>query len=698
MAIEEVIRLRDEASGALRKLERVADDAAQEMADLDAEARAAAKGLATTGTAAKSSTASIGKMAAAHVAGALSVSALTSAVQVVGRAMLDSALFASDFADRMIILARQTGLAEESVVGLSYAAQAGGGDVSQLRTGLTAFLAVAQQAATGSDTMAERLARVGVVATDATGSLRSMDELLRETLQGIAALPSETERAAAAVELFGARGGALVAVLGDGTASLDEWTRRAKEAGVVVDRDLAAASATADEALASLRLQLDGIKLAVGQEVIPLIKALADAFQLAAPIIRFVVEDVVEDLRRVTTIIDGVIYAVQQVGEAFKNIPKGGGLRDYLRAFREVDQALGDTLRGFVARGGTPAGAGGDAGAAAGLAVPELVPAIAATTDAVDDLAREIDANLRLVHRAIEANGRENQRANDRAERDRERALREQTKANEKALQAAVAPSAGPTGVETATAALGAIQGGLTGILSALGPEGALAAAIVQVVSNPAEMLSGIVAEVDQLLEGLLVELVPALLEAIPALVDSLLVKLPELIPGFVQALVTLIPKLISAILQAVPAIVAGLVEAFPALVMALIEGFVENLRTLFVELPVAFAKAIGQAIANLFKFGKKKKDEAPSEPVEMSFASGGRVDRTGLALVHRGERIVPPSGVGSQATERARMTSGGGGGPVTINISGVIASDVDAFVRQLRRHLRGRNLDLGVA
>jgi phage-related protein len=698
MAIEEVLRIRDEASAALKRLEKAADSAAREFDDLDDQARKAAGGVKAAGQAATTNTQSIAKMAAGHAAGALTVGALTGAVQAVGRAMLDSALFASDFADRMIIMARTTGLSTESVVGLSYAAQAGGGDITQLRTGLTAFLTVAQQAATGSDAMAERLARVGVVATDAGGALRSMDELLREALGGIAALPSETERAAAAIDLFGARGAQLVAVLGDGSGALDDWTARAKEAGVVITDDVAGASAQADAALAQFRLTLDSLKLALGVEIIPLLTTFAETFKTLAPIVRIALKPLVDQLRGIGLVIDGIVTAVQTLGKAFGDLPDNAGIRDYLRALREADVALGESLRRVITQGPGAAPAGATSGVAA-AAGPVGLPGLPALAKAVEEVAKEIDDNARLIERAAKREAEARKRANDslehEAQREAEARRKAATAANEAALRAATVP-AGPSGVETATAALGAIQGGLSSILSALGPEGALAAAIIQVVSNPAEILSGIVAEVDALVEGLLVELIPALLDAIPALVDTLLVRLPELIPQFIQQLVTLIPTLISGLVQALPAILVGLIQALPEILAALFQGLVENLATLFVKLPVLFAKAIGEAFKNLFRFGKKRNEEAVVQPEEMSFAAGGRVDRTGMALVHRGERIIPPSGVGSQASERARSTAGGGGG-TTINVSGVIAQDIDAFVRQLRRHLRGRNLDLGV-
>ena len=77
--------------------------------------------------------------------------------------------------------------------------------------------------------------------------------------------------------------------------------------------------------------------------------------------------------------------------------------------------------------------------------------------------------------------------------------------------------------------------------------------------------------------------------------------------------------------------------------------------------------------------------DDATEGIAEMfSFDKGGRVSRTGLAVVHRGERIVQP---GAAAGGSARAAMGGGGGVnVTINSMITDRNAIPRLVRELER------------
>jgi len=75
-------------------------------------------------------------------------------------------------------------------------------------------------------------------------------------------------------------------------------------------------------------------------------------------------------------------------------------------------------------------------------------------------------------------------------------------------------------------------------------------------------------------------------------------------------------------------------------------------------------------------------------------FAAGGFVNRTGMAMVHQGERIVPSSGAG---TGTATNMMGGGSG-VSVTVNGIISPQlIDDLVRELNVALgpRGRGLAL---
>ena len=71
-------------------------------------------------------------------------------------------------------------------------------------------------------------------------------------------------------------------------------------------------------------------------------------------------------------------------------------------------------------------------------------------------------------------------------------------------------------------------------------------------------------------------------------------------------------------------------------------------------------------------------------------FASGGYVPRTGLALVHAGERIVPAGASGSAPRAMGRN--------VTVNVNmpqGAYIGSAADIVRELNRSLGSANLGL---
>jgi len=145
-------------------------------------------------------------------------------------------------------------------------------------------------------------------------------------------------------------------------------------------------------------------------------------------------------------------------------------------------------------------------------------------------------------------------------------------------------------------------------------------------------------------------------------------------------------------------------------------------MKAVAIDLPIAFMRAIVDAdwsrlaasigesfkawwesiktwISDLFSFGLSNRNDdnlewwrlrakwqARNEDDEVgSFAVGARfVDRTGTALIHRGEQIVPRGG--STTGTAARTMGGGGGVNVTINTNVVDSDALPALVRQLER------------
>lgn len=700
--IEEILRLKDEASPALKKTTKAAKrtdkatkGAAVSMKGMGAASKAAAVGLASASAAAKGAAASMAATAASAKAAAASMAtmagpmlALAAAAGLAGKAVFDLADFASQFADNMLIMSRTTGLAADTLIGLRFAAAAGGGSIEKLGTGLKSFTKRAGDAATKGGEAEIAFTRIGVEVNDAAGEIRDMDAILRDTLDSIAALPTAAQRATAAMEIFGARGAELVAVLGDGSAALDEWTEKARAAGVELDEGLLAASTDMDRAMADLDLSIIAVKLTLGEGFTPAVSAsiimVRDFFTGLNAVV-----GVLGDLKRASDKLSSGETLVRTLAPLFGLDPDqaaavatggqpgaggiGGPVGPTARPFTPFQfKPVADVIAEEEAR----AAAGGAEGRAAR---PDRGPTKVVFTGETMRLQRE--AAIRQLEQQLETTKlREQFKASADAQLDEQKKTfkaltdgnklaQEQRDANIAAVEAAV-PEGPLAGVADGINTLNAIaSGGLVGILGALGPAGAIAGAVIGVLKNLPSILKGLIAELDEIFISIVEGLPQVLGELIPDLITSLAIMLPTLIPELVIAVVKGLGDLLINILRPQE---DGVVQREFGEGNKRLLGFLRGIA------PQAFGRAAERAD-------------------EIGFAHGGVVDRTGMALVHQGERITPAGSVMSGTTASLeRMTMGGSIGRIDITMA-----DRDGAIRELIRGINqllgARGLDLNL-
>ena len=156
------------------------------------------------------------------------------------------------------------------------------------------------------------------------------------------------------------------------------------------------------------------------------------------------------------------------------------------------------------------------------------------------------------------------------------------------------------------------------------------------------------------------------------AFVDNLVAGFEVLIEALPSMLQTLISKLPGILLDAGLAVVKFALSG--ELIRAIAQGFVEGIRNAADAIRAIFG--LKPKDDEGWYFGKNIRVEPPDD-VE-SYARGtAKVQRTGTAMVHRGETIIPAGGRAAQD----RMTTGGG---VTVNISTAIL-DRDVIPRLVR-------------
>ena len=234
-------------------------------------------------------------------------------------------------------------------------------------------------------------------------------------------------------------------------------------------------------------------------------------------------------------------------------------------------------------------------------------------------------------------------------------------------------------------AVAGAITAGIQGIqdptslLAMAGPGGAAAGAGLGLLqTDPKEIeekLGGLVdaaKNAGPTLRVILRDLIPAFIAEFPAaLVTGLIDALPDIVEAFII-------KLPIALAEALIKALKALWDSFVQFILRIIPGKQKGEK----GREAGVFRRAGAAIGDLFRT-KEGKAEARER---RGFATGTAwVDRTGLAMVHQGEAILPASGTISQSV---RGRAGGGGQVINVNVNGIMDSNViDQLGRQLNRH-----------
>lgn len=320
----------------------------------------------------------------------------TEAAQVLGRAVLDLMERFAGFVDAVGDMSTRTGLAAETLIGLQFAAEASGGTISEVEMALVGLTGKMGEAAKGNEQAVAAFDRLGISVVDAGGHLRSADEVLREVADGLAGIGNPTERAAAAVDLLGTRGTTLVTVLGEGAGALDEWTRRAEDAGVTMGGETVAAADAFQESMAELNAAVTGLVNTLGTEFGPqVVESINDLSTLVQT-----TKDLTEPLKEVHELLSGPLNPASWILHMVNALVEALG---YWRELEAKTEAAGasvadDGAFGLNPTGGGPVRAGkvhfdsGDHGIS--FSEPKT-----GTTGGADDTAKRITAEAEALAR-----------------------------------------------------------------------------------------------------------------------------------------------------------------------------------------------------------------------------------------------------------------------------------------------------------
>lgn len=200
--------------------------------------------------------------AAGGLSGALG--ALAPAVTGVGLAAM--AKGAIDAADDMNDLAQKTGVSVEQLSRFKQAADASGTSIEGVGG---AMIKLNRNLATGNDKAAFALKDLGISATDATGKLKSTDQIMLEVADKFAKMPNGAQKSATAMALFGKSGADMIPLLNGGSEAV-------RNLSATMTTDFARGADSLNDKLVSVQTKLTEVGVNLGTALMPALNAIAD--------------------------------------------------------------------------------------------------------------------------------------------------------------------------------------------------------------------------------------------------------------------------------------------------------------------------------------------------------------------------------------------------------------------------------------
>ncbi len=322
------------------------------------------------------------------------ITSIVGGAAVTGFALLTKRSLES--ADAIAKTADKVGFTTSALQELRFAASQTGVSQQKLDASLERFTKRIGEAANGTGAAVKEYERLGISVTDANGQIRRSEDILSEVADKMAAMSTQAERGASMAALMGREAVALTNTFKDGSAGLDEFSRKARDMGLVLDEQLLRNAEKANDEMdvlsRILSTQVSSAVLSLAPQITSLAQAFSEVAQNAGLFFDTLRDNPVSELGKASVIAD----LNEQIGrlERAKGRNRNAPRLDALKEQRDQLQRALDRQR----FGEAPAR--GVSSAPASIAAPSSSPtasAAAATVAATKAVREHITEAQRLV-------------------------------------------------------------------------------------------------------------------------------------------------------------------------------------------------------------------------------------------------------------------------------------------------------------
>jgi len=210
--------------------------------------------------------------------GAAAIVAVGAAAVAAGAAVLAFTLKIAEQADEAIKNARALGLTAAAYQELDFALEISGSSMDTAGAAFRRLARVAADAQDGISIATDAFDDIGVSAVDASGNLRSIEDLVMDIADGFYGMADGTEKAALAQVLLGRSGAQLTTFLNQGSDAIRELREEAVRYGVVMSTDVALASEQLNDDMLRLKTAANGLAQQIAVNLIPQLRNAVGGF------------------------------------------------------------------------------------------------------------------------------------------------------------------------------------------------------------------------------------------------------------------------------------------------------------------------------------------------------------------------------------------------------------------------------------
>lgn len=209
--------------------------------------------------------------AAVATAAVAAAAAISTAFVEASTALITATTDTSTLADELLTLSSTTRLSTDTLQELNYAAELLDVDTSTVTGSMTKLLVKIGDAADGSESAAQKFTDLGVNIYDASGNLRSTEDIFWDAIDALGEIENLTERDAASMDLFGRSALELNPLIEAGSDAFADLAEEAHEVGYVMDSETLESFGALDDNIQRLTNIGQAVENSFGEILLPLL-------------------------------------------------------------------------------------------------------------------------------------------------------------------------------------------------------------------------------------------------------------------------------------------------------------------------------------------------------------------------------------------------------------------------------------------